>query len=298
MSKGGAQTVDEPQWWWWALVAPCFLGLVGFTYIPSLASFLLGFADWNLLGAPSWVGLANYSQLLQSELFWQVVGNTSFFVIWVVVLELALGLLLASGLYWLPKARAALSTLLFLPYVTPMVAVALVFGWLYQPENGWLNQLGHAVGLLENPVAWLYNPDTVLPSVIALEVWKMVGYNTLLLLAGLQAVPPSLLEAASLDGANRFQQWWRVLLPVLTPTLFFVGILTVIHALQAFDSVYLLTQGGPQHASALVVYWVYKQAFEWFQVGNASAMAYGLFLVIALLTLLQWRLRKRWVLNE
>ena len=226
------------------------------------------------------------------------VSNTAFFVMAVVILELGIALLFATGLYWLTKGRALLSTLLFLPYVTPMVAIALVFGWLYQPEGGWLNQIGQGLGLMEAPIAWLYNSETALPSVIALEVWKMVGYNTLLLLAGFQAIPTSLIEAASLDGANRFQQWWRILLPVLTPTLFFVGILTVIHALQAFDSVYLLTQGGPQHASALVVYWVYKQAFEWFQVGNASAMAYGLFLVIATFTLLQWQLRKRWVLNE
>jgi multiple sugar transport system permease protein len=190
------------------------------------------------------------------------------------------------------------STLLFLPYVTPMVAVALVFGWFYAPEGGWLNQLAETVGLIKEPVAWLYTPKTALPSVVVVEVWKMLGYNTLLLLAGLQAIPLSVLEAASLDGANALKQTAAIVLPLLSPTLFFVATLTVIHALQAFDSVYLLTQGGPEHASAVIVYWVYKQAFEWFQVGPASAMAYLLFATIAVLTLVQWQARKHWVFNE
>jgi multiple sugar transport system permease protein len=296
-------TPSQPQQqnehlWWVGLSAPCLLGLLVFTYGPSLFSLGLAFTQWDLLGTPKFVGLQQAQSLLTEPLFWQVVQNTLVFVVGVALLEVLLALMLAWFLFMLPFGRGAFSTLLFLPYVTPMIAVSLVFGWLYEPETGLLNQFLMSLHFIKTPIAWLYTQQTALGAVMGLEVWKFVGYNTLLLLSGLQAVPTPMLEAALLDGAKPFSLFVRVLLPMLSPTLFFVSILTVIHSLQAFDAVYLLTQGGPEHASSLVVYWVFKNAFEWFNVGRASTLAFMLFIVVLGLTLLQWWGRTRWVQNE
>jgi multiple sugar transport system permease protein len=179
-----------------------------------------------------------------------------------------------------------------------MVSVALVWGWLYDPSYGIINWVLKSLQLIHQPIAWLYEPKTALWAVIILRVWKDIGYNMVIFLAGLQAVPPSLYESAHLDGASSWRTFWLVTLPMVTPTLFFVGIMTVISGFQTFDSVYLLTQGGPEHSTELMVYWMFKNAFEFYKIGPASAIAYILFIVILALTLTQWQLRKRWVLYE
>jgi multiple sugar transport system permease protein len=183
-----------------------------------------------------------------------------------------------------------------------MVSVTLVWGWIYDPQFGVLNWLlkglGSGFGLFQEPIAWLYDPKTAMAAVILLRVWKNVGYNMILFLAGLQAIPQDLYESASLDGATGRQAFWRITLPMITPTLFFVLMITLINAFQVFDAVYLLTQGGPDHATEVMVYWMFKNAFEFYKIGPASAIAYILFVMILLLTLIQWQLRKRWVLHE
>lgn len=280
------------------LAGPALAGLLVFTYGPTLASFALSFYQWDLLGPPQWVGLANYQRLLGDPLFWQVVRNTTWFVVAVTSLQLVLGLAIALALHRVVRGQRWLRLAYFLPYVTPMVAVALVFGWLYNGDQGILNQVLLRLGLIAQPVAWLHQVETALGAVVALDVWKTLGYTVVLLLAGLLTVPPELEEAARLDGAQGWSLLWRVTLPLLSPTLFLVSLLTLIHAMQAFDAVYLLTQGGPQQATTVVVYALYQYAFQFYKVGQASALAYLLFAVILLLTLLQWGLRKHWVLYE
>ncbi|MDX2085089.1 MAG: sugar ABC transporter permease [Candidatus Melainabacteria bacterium] len=284
--------------WGWLLVLPCLAGLMLFTYIPTLMSFGLSFSYWNLLGSPHWVGVANYERLLRDPNFWAVLKTTAVFVLSVTGLEIVLGLLLAALLNRIRYGKLGLRAVYFLPFVTPMISVALVWGWLYDPQAGLLNVLLKTLGVLHQPVAWLYDTKTALASVVALEVWKTIGYNMVLFLAGMQAIPPQLYEAAELDGSSAWQTFWRVTLPLLTPTLFFVLMITLIHAIQSFDAVYLLTQGGPEQSTAVLVYWLYKNAFQFYRVGEASALAYLLFVMVLLLTLLQWRLRKRWVLYE
>ncbi len=284
--------------WAWLFLLPCLLGLLIFTYIPVIASFGLSFSYWNLLGIPKWVGLENYTVVLQDPLFWRSFGTTWIFVAVSGVLELVLALMLAVWLNRAMKGQGWFRTAYFLPFITPMVSVSLVWGWLYDPSYGlinWLLQQSHLIG---KPIPWLYDPKTALWAVMILRVWKDIGYNMVIFLAGLQTVSPSLYESAHLDGATGWQVFWRVTLPMITPTLFFVGIMTLINGFQAFDSVYLLTQGGPEHSTELLVYWMFKNAFEFYKVGPASAIAYILFVVILLLTLGQWQLRKRWVLYE
>jgi multiple sugar transport system permease protein len=188
-----------------------------------------------------------------------------------------------------------------MPYITPMVSITLVFGWIYDPQFGLLNaaiQTVDVFGLMKEPVAWLQDPKTAMASVVMLRVWKNVGYNVLLFLAALGNLPSDLEESAHLDGASSWQIFWRITLPLISPTLFFVLVMTMINAFQVFDSIYLLTQGGPQHATEVLVYWMFKNAFEFYKIGPASAIAYILFWVILALTALQWQIRKRWVLHE
>jgi multiple sugar transport system permease protein len=284
-------------WGWPAFfILPCLLGLGIFTYIPVLMSLGLSFSYWNLLGHPHWVGLSNYSAVLQDPLFWKTLQNTVFFVVGSVTLDVTMALLLAVLLNRTVQGIGIFRTVFFLPVITPMVSVALVWGWLYDPNYGWLNAFLHLFGI--KPIAWLYDKQWAMWAIILLRVWKDMGYNMVILLAGLQGIPTHLYESAALDGANAWQRFWRLTLPMLSPTLFFVITVSLINAFQAFDMVYLLTEGGPENSTQVLVYWLFKNAFQFYKVGPASAIAYILFMIILTLTVIQWQLRKRWVLHE
>lgn len=290
-------SASETRWAWFFLL-PCLLGLLIFTYLPVIASSGLSFSYWNLLGIPRFVGVENYVTVLNDPLFWKSFTTTWVFVIVSGFLELALSLLLAVWLNRAIRGQTFFRTAYFLPFITPMVSVALVWGWLYDPSYGLINWILQQIQVIDKPIPWLYDTKTALWAVMILRIWKDIGYNIVIFLAGLQTVSPSLYESANLDGATGWQTFWRVTLPMITPTLFFVGIMTLINGFQSFDSVYLLTQGGPEHSTELLVYWMFKNAFEFYKIGPASAIAYILFMVILLLTLGQWQLRKRWVLYE
>lgn len=282
----------------WALIMlmPSLLGMGIFTLIPVLASFALSFSQWNLLSPPKWIGLNNYLSLLGEPLFWKVLSNTFIYAFCVVLLEVPLALALAIALNqqgWLVKF---FRTIFFLPVVTSMVAIALVWNWIYDPQYGLLNAALGALGI--QPVAWLFSTQWALPALIVMGVWKNVGYSMVIFLAGLQNIPDDLYEAAALDGANHWQQFLHVTLPMISPTLFFVMTMSTITAFQVFDTVYMMTQGGPENSTQVAVYWIYQNAFEFFQVGRASAMAYVLFGIILALTLIQWSVRKKWVVYE
>ena len=285
------------SWIWpWIFIGPCLFGLILFTLLPVCASFGLSFMQWNLLNEPSWVGLDNYTDWLFEPLFWKTLGNTLVFVAGSVVLEVILALALAVLLNRVVRGIGIIRTLFFLPVVTPMVCVALVWGWLYDPQFGWLSAGLRSMG--GPSIDWLYDEKTALLALILIRVWKDLGYSMLILLAGLQTVPPELLESAALDGASAWGRFWRITLPQISPTVFFVITMGLINAFQAFDVVFMLTQGGPNHSTDVLVYGVYKNAFELYRVGPASALAYVLFLFILVVTAVQWRLRKKWVFHE
>lgn len=288
---------DRDEWKWaLILLLPSLLGVGIFVAIPVLASFGLSFAHWNMLSPPKWVGLQNYLELLREPLFGQVMWNTFYYAFAVVLFEIPLALLLAVAMnqpgWWIKLFR----TIYFLPVVTSMVAIALVWNWMYDPHFGLLNALLKGVGL--PTVEWLYDTKWALPALIVMGVWKNVGYSMVIFLAGLQTIPGELYEAAEIDGANQVQQFFNVTLPQMGPTLFFVSVMSTITAFQVFDPVYIMTQGAPQNSTNVAVYWLYQNAFEFFKVGRASAIAYVLFGVILCLTLIQWSLRKKWVDQE
>lgn len=282
--------------WAWLFLLPSVLGIAVFNLFPVLGSFWLSLTHWNLLGTPRFVGLANYADLFADSRFYQVMAQTLGFVGLTVVLDVVLGLVLAVALNRKLKGRGLLRTAYFLPYITSMVAIAIVWGWLFDPRFGALNLALKAFGLA--PVFWLSNPRWAMPSIVLVTVWKGLGYTMMLFLAGLQAIPAHYEEAAKLDGASATQRFLRVTLPLLSPTVFLVTTVSLINAFQAFDAVYMLTGGGPGNQTSVIVYWLYQNAFTYFNMGKASAIAYVLFAVILAITLVQWALRKRWVVYE
>ena len=242
------------------------------------------------------MGLKNYQSLLCDVRFWVTLGNTLVFVLGSVTLEVLLALFLAYGLSQVTRGRRVFEAIFFLPVITPLVALSLVWGWMLDPTTGSVNSALAMLGLKGH--AWLFEPGWAMLCVIVLRVWKEMGFSTLLLWSGLQAIPKDYFEASRLDGASAWTQFRQISLPLLSPIVFFVLTVSTIGAFQAFDSIYLLTQGGPANSTQVLVFWVFKHAFSFYKVGQASALAYMLFFLIASVTLLQWQIRKRWVFLE
>ncbi|WP_307847861.1 carbohydrate ABC transporter permease [Metabacillus bambusae] len=277
----------------WAIILllPNILGFIMFTLWPVVASFFLSFTEWDLLQPIKFVGLKNYIDLFQDETFIKVFWNTIYFTVASVPLGIVFSLMLAialnQGLRGIKFYRAAY----FLPVISSMVAVAVIWQWIYNPEYGVLNFILSLVGI-EGP-SWLTSTTWAMPAVIITSIWKGVGFNMLLFLAGLQAIPEHYYEAADIDGATWFNKFWNITLPLLSPTTFFVTVMAVINSFQVFDSVYLMTQGGPARSTSVMVHYIYENAFQFFRMGYASAMSYVLFFVIAIITLIQfWRQKK------
>lgn len=278
----------------WALILllPNIIGFLLFTLWPVVASFLLSFTKWDLLQPIEFVGLQNYVELFGDETFIKVFWNTLYFTAASVPLGIALSLLLAialnQGLRGIKFYRAAY----FLPVISSMVAVAVIWQWIYNPEYGLLNFLLSLVGI--SGPSWLTSTTWAMPAVILTSIWKGLGFNMLIFLAGLQAIPEHYYEAADIDGATWFRKFWHITVPLLAPTTFFVTVMAIIGSFQVFDSVYLMTQGGPARSTSVMVHYIYENAFQFFRMGYASAMSYVLFFVIAVITLIQfWRQKKQ-----
>ena len=283
-----------PGWWF---VAPALTLIVVFFVGPVIAAVGLSFTDFDLyaLADPSaarWVGLRNYERVLHEPLFWQALRNTLYFALvggpLTVAASLGAALLVnARALRWKATARAVF----FAPFVTTLVAVAIVWRYLYHPRYGLLNWLLGHVGM--GPIDWLGDPHWAMPAIILMATWKNFGYNMLIFIAGLQNIPRELHEAAALDGATPFQRFRHVTIPMLAPTMFFVVVVTMIGYLQLFTEPYVMTQGGPLRATTSLVLYMYEEGFRWWRLGVAAAIAFLLFLLIVLFTLVQRRISPR-----
>jgi multiple sugar transport system permease protein len=261
-----------------------------FTVVPVLFSFILSFTDWQMLGTPRFLGLRNYVELASDPIFRIALKNTFLFAIYYVPPMLALSLGLAMFVNQPTRGAGFFKTVYFLPVVTSFVVFALIFRWIFGAEPTSLsNMLVRAVG--GAPQSWLQNQHQALPLLAVLGILKGVAWNMVYFLAGLQGIPDVFYEAAKVDGAGRWVTFRRVTLPLLRPTLYFVSVLTTIGAFQVFDSAYLLTQGGPAHATTTIVYFIYTAGFENFRMGYASASAYVL---LALVLVMTW-IQKRWL---
>jgi multiple sugar transport system permease protein len=281
---------------WW-FVAPALTLIVVFFVGPVVAALGLSFTDFDLYAladphAARWVGLRNYARVLHEPLFWQALRNTLFFALvggpLTVAASLGAALLVnARALRWKATARAVF----FAPFVTTLVAVAIVWRYLYHPRYGLLNWLLGHVGI--HQIDWLGDPRWAMPAIILMATWKNFGYNMLIFIAGLQNIPRELHEAAALDGATPFQRFRHVTIPMLAPTMFFVVIVTMIGYLQLFTEPYVMTQGGPLRATTSLVLYMYEEGFRWWRLGVAAAIAFLLFVLIVLFTLLQRRISPR-----
>jgi multiple sugar transport system permease protein len=271
----------------WIFLAPAVIFLGIFILGPIAYLFFLSFTAGNFTSTGAyWVGLKNYLRLLLNPDFWQVLGNTFYFTVATVIPSLVIPLGLAVLLNRSIALREALRTTYFLPSIISLVAAGLGFRWLFQPE-GPVNALLNSVGI--SPISWLGDTFWAMPVLIILSIWKQLGFNMVVFLAGLQAIPPSRYEAAELDGANSLQQFWHITLPGLRPTLIFATVTTVIFTLRSFEQVYVMTSGGPLNSTNLLVYYIYQEAFGQFDFGYAAAAATVLLAVTLVLVYLQLR---------
>ena len=279
------------------MIMPALLGTLIFIIIPVIGSFGISLTEWNLISPPKFIGVANYTKLLSDPLFYDVLLTTCIYAIAVVIFSITLPIILAVALNEKIKGLTLFRTAYFLPVITPMIVAAIVWSWIFDPSNGILNFILNVIGI-HNPPLWLFDKHWALIAIIIVSVWKNLGYNMVIFLAGLQGIPDSLYEAAEIDGAGPIKKLYHITIPMLTPTIFFVCVMSTISAFQVFDLIYLMSGGGPENATMVIVYWLFKNAFEFFKIGYASSIAYVLFIIILILTLVQWKLRKRWVMFE
>jgi len=281
---------------------PNILGFFIFTTGPVLASLGISLVSWNLLTPPNWLGLNNYLVLISDQDFWKSVWATLYYTLGGVPLGIVLSLLLAVALNQKIRGIGIYRTIYFIPVVSSMVAVSLMWRWMYNPTAGILNYvLSEIFEFLRLPITppdWLQSTTWAMPAIIIMSVWKGLGYNMVIYLAGLQGIPTSLYEAAEMDGANGLNKFFNITLPLLTPTTFFVLIMSLIGSFQVFEQAYIMTNGGPARATITTVYYIYQNGFQWFKMGYASAVAWVLFAAIMIITVVQWRYQDRWVFYE
>jgi multiple sugar transport system permease protein len=289
------------------IAAVCFLlpNLIGFVIFmagPLLTSLGISFLEWNLLNPPTWLGVENYLHLLTDDDFWLSLRATSYYMLGSVPLSIVSALLLALALNQKIRGINIYRTIYFIPVVSSMIAVALMWRWMYNPTSGILNymldRLFTTLHLPFTPPDWLQSRVWAMPAIIFMSVWKGLGYNMVLFLAGLQGIPTHLYEAAEIDGATVWRKFRHITLPLLTPTTFFIVIISIIGSFQIFEQAYIMTQGGPARSTVTTVYYIYENGFQWYQMGYASAVAWVLFALILLVTLIQWKYQDRWVFYE
>ncbi len=294
----GCQTLTAAReaLWGYAFAMPWVLGLLIFVGGPIIASFVLSFTDYNIVRAPRWAGIANYTQaFVQDELFWPSLRRTFYYAIMVVPIGLVGSLLLALALNQGLKGTTIFRTLFFIPHLTPTVAMAILWQWILHPQVGPLNYALTRIGVA-SPPGWLSEPKWAIPSLILISTWSGVGGNRMLIfLAGLQGVPDEFYEAAEIDGAGGMAKFWHITLPMLSPTILFNLILGVIGALQVFAMAFVATEGGPAWATWFFALHIYRNAFQYFKMGYASALAWIFVAIVMSLTYLQLSLSNRWV---
>lgn len=275
-------------------VAPNFILLTVFTFWPVVYSLYLSFYRWNMISpTKKFLGLENYTRMLEDPIFWQTLRNTALLAAGTVFIKLGIALFLAVLLNQKLRGRNFYRAVIFSPTFTTSVAIAMVWSWIFDPYYGLLKLPLNWLGL-QSP-NWLIDPNWALPAVMIVVIWAGIGYDMVIFLAGLQAIPIDLYEAARVDGASRWSLFWGITFPLLSPTTFFLLIISIVSAFKAFDIVAVMTGGGPLNSTNVYVFYLYQNAFRWFKTGYASALAVVLFAIILVITIIQVRLSRRWV---
>ena len=277
-------------------ISPWLIGFAIFTVIPMVASLAMSFTRFRPNRWPEFVGLANYIRAFNDDpLFWPSLSRTFYYTGLTVPLVIVGALFVAILMNQQLKATSVVRTLMFLPFLTPVIASALLWRWLFQPEWGPINDIIWRVFGVEGP-RWIYSEQMAIPSLALVAIWAGVGGSRMIIfLAGLQGVPSDLYEAADIDGANRWDRFWNVTIPMLSPTIFLNLILAIIGSFAAFEFAYIATDGGPNYASWFFALHIWSNAFRYYDMGYGSALAWVMFVLVALLTYIQFQLAKRWV---
>lgn len=272
--------------WFYLFISPWIIGFLVFTAGPMVASIIISFMRWELLSPPDFVGMSNWKALFSDELFWQSIKVTSIYTVLNVPVALTFAFLLALLMNVRVSGIAFFRTLYYLPSLVSGVAVAMLWMWILNPKFGLLNWLLSLVGI-QGP-EWIYSSTWVIPSFVMMNLWG-VGTSMVIFLAGLQSVPAELYEAAELDGAGSLRKLWNITIPIVSPVILFNLIIGIINSFQVFTQAYVMTEGGPGNASLFYVLYLYRNAFQYFQMGYASALAWVLFVIIAFFTYLVFR---------
>jgi multiple sugar transport system permease protein len=279
----------------WLFASPWIVGFLLWTLIPMLASLVLSFSEWDLISSPTWVGLQNFQELFADELVWKALTVTTIYAVTSVPLHLVIGLALAMLLNRPIRGVRIYRTILYLPAVLSGVAAALLWRWLLSADFGLVNLLLASVGI--TGPSWLGDERWALASLITMSLWS-VGASTIVYLAGLQGIPTDIYEAAEVDGVQGWTRFRYITLPLMSPVLFFQLIVGIIAALQTFTQAFIITNGGPNNATLFLLLYLYRNAFQFFRMGYASALAWVLFLYILVLTLIVFRWSAAWVYYE
>lgn len=278
----------------YGFLLPNLIGFVGFTLVPIVIAFGLCFVKWDFANPIEFVGLKNFLKLFRDDGFQISLWNTIYYTVVSVPLTIIISLFLAILLYQKLKGVKLFQTIFFFPYISSMVAVAVVWNMLYHPTMGPINGFLKLIGIADPP-GWTSSVVWAMPAVILMSVWKQVGYYLLIYLAGLNSIPQQLYEAATIDGATGWKKFRYITFPMLTPSTFFVSILLVINSFKVFDQIVMMTEGGPGRATNVLVYYIYNQAFLYFKFGYASAVAMVLFVIVLVVTIFQFKFEDKWV---
>jgi multiple sugar transport system permease protein len=276
----------------WSFILPNFVGFALFTLVPVIAAFALAFLEWDSYSAPEWVGLDNFTDMLEDENFRVALGNTLYYAAGHIPLTLVAALGLAIVLNGKLRGVGFFRTAAFFPYVTSLVAVAVVWRMLFNPTAGPVNQFLGAIGFSDLP-GWVSSTDWAMPAVIITSVWRDMGYYMVLYLAGLQSIPEEYYEAARMDGANAWHRFWHITLPSLRPTTFFVLVMLTIQSFKVLDLIQVMTEGGPGRSTLVLSQLVYREGIVEGNFGYSSAVALVLFVIVLTVTVVQFRLNER-----
>jgi multiple sugar transport system permease protein len=279
------------QWTAYLFLSPVLILFAVFTVFSVGYAFYLSFHQWNILEpAKPYVGLDNYARLFDDARFGQSIVNTAYYTAASVPLTMGIGLAIALLLNNQIRARGLFRTLFYLPVITPLVIAAIIWKWVYNGEYGLLNYYLLRIGLIDEPLLWLSDKNLAMPAIILMSVWAGVGFSMVIYLAGLQAIPQELYESATLDGAGAWARLRYITIPMLAPTTLFLLVIGIIGSFQIFTQIFVMTSGGPVDRTTTMVYFIYEAAFKFYEFGYASTLAFGLFALLFLLTLVQLKL--------
>lgn len=278
--------ISESKWGVY-FVLPAIIGTFVFIVIPIVCSFMLSFTNWDLINNIEFAGLENYRAVLSEPVFKQILVNTIAYALSVTVFAVIIPLAIASVLNTKLRGAEWFKTIYFIPFITPAVVIAIVWAWIFDPNIGAINSL------LKTNSTWLFDTHLAMPVLIFVSIWKQLGYNVILFLTGFSTINQNVYEAAKIDGAGEISTFWNITFPLLKPTTYFVTLVTAISSFQVFDLIYVMTSGGPNDSTNVIVYSIYKYAFEYFDIGKSCALAYILFVIIFILAILQKKISKQ-----